>query len=121
MYSVQCPLNTVHCTLYSIQYTVYSVQCIVYIIHYTVYSIHCSTRYTKVFLTWNHFCLCVLCPPTSTKRKGTRSISIRNSMTPFVVFRQNRMSWNNCFMINGLRSYNYFLYMDVDYYRDVDY
>ena len=35
MYSIQCTVYSVHCTLY---YTVYSVQCTVYNAHYTVYT-----------------------------------------------------------------------------------
>ena len=41
---------------------------------------------------WNHFWRCVLCPPTSTNKKGTFSITMGNSMMPFVVLRQYRMS-----------------------------
>lgn len=42
---------------------------------------------------WNHFCLCDLCPPTSTNRKGMLLIGITNSEMPFVAFLAWRMSW----------------------------
>lgn len=41
---------------------------------------------------WNHFCLCDLWPPTSTKRKGMPLMCIMDSCIPRVAFREWRTS-----------------------------
>lgn len=61
---------------------------------------------------WNHFCLCVLCPPTSTNRKGTFWMGMVNSVIALVALRQWRMSfsvgmysWKGKYKPNLVREY----------------
>ena len=52
MYTVQCTLYNVHCTMYTVQCTLYNVHCTMYTVQCTLYNVHC-TMYTVHCTVYN--------------------------------------------------------------------
>ena len=52
VYTVQCTLYNVHCTMYTVQCTLYNVHCTMYTVQCTLYNVHCTMYTIHVYVIY---------------------------------------------------------------------
>ena len=124
MYSVQCTVYNVQCTVYSVQCTVYNVQCTMYSVQCTVYNVQCTMYSVQCTVYTVHACMIYhLCDISSERASHAMPLRnpriaylnlIRSSTNRYAIARSVRLAYIRSRSVRRLHGVHVFVNRGID-------